>query len=130
MGIRLGLEIHMEIIGEGSEGFFLAGQQAAIWILDRRPGSSKISAMNGKPFFNGNDLRIYRRDWSCFYVYRGGGRSRKRRIAVIGDIACNGNRARLRASAVQGSGRAVAGNFTRCGGVTVCQRTAVWAAGD
>src|SRR5579859_6430826 len=129
-GIRLALEICLEVAGEAAKSLLLAGKQAAVWILNRGPCCRKINAVDGKPFFDGHDFWTRSRRWRCLHLHGGCGRSRKRRIAVIADVARDGDCARLSPSAVQGSGRVVAGNVACAGGVTISQWTAVRAAGD
>src|SRR5438270_10473994 len=129
LGIRLGLEIGLEIACERSKSFFLAGKKTSVGIFYGRFGRRKIDAVQGKPFFNRNDLRRRRRRRCSLHLHGGSGRSSERWIAIIACVARNRNCARLCASAVQGGGRGVACDVPGACSVAVSKRTAIWTAG-
>src|SRR5438270_7340794 len=129
LGIRLGLEISLEIACERSKSFLLAGKKTSVGIFYGRFSCRKIDAVQGKPFFNCDDLRRRRRRRCSLHLHRGSGRSSERWIAIIAYVARNGNCARLCASAVQGGGRGGAGDVPGACSVAVGKRTAIWAAG-
>src|SRR5438270_9071194 len=129
LGIRLGLEIGLEITCGRSKIFFLAGKKTSVGIFQGRFGGRKIDAVQSKPFFDRDNFRRRsRRRWSL-HLHGGSGRSGERWIAIIAYVARNGNCARLCASAVQGGGRVIAGDVPGACSVAVSKRTAIWAAG-
>jgi len=60
-GIRLALEICLEITGERIECFLLACKQAGLGILECRLRRRKIDTVKGKPPLDGSDFG--RRRW-------------------------------------------------------------------